>query len=328
MKDSPLPHELQRFSGLADLAFRGGGEWSASCPHCGGAGRGRDEPSDRFRLFARSGKDNARVWCRRCGYFEWADQNEKQDEAQLQRVNEERAKLAQREERRLRSKIEALQQAAYWRGWHDAMTDQQRAMWRAQGVIDFNIDYYKLGYCPDYVYNHAGDQYHSASMTIPHYGEGWQLVNIQHRLLAPVAGAGRYRQMSGLPASMFRTEPGEKLAGAVLVVEGAKKAIVTYTHLGLKPLGRQMLIVGVTSKAPSKEMLAELANCEPVYLALDPDAYLSNDRSAPAVNRVANRMGRERVRIVKLPCKPDDMLTMYGGTGEDLIAFLKVATAA
>lgn len=234
-----------------------------------------------------------------------------------------RQREAVKEEARLQSKIKALQEAAYWQGWHDAMNQQQRELWHRQGIIDYFIDYYKLGYCPDYTYNHNGQMWHSPSMTIPHYEGDWRLINIQHRLLDPVDGAGKYRQMAGLPASMFRTEPEQELTGPALVVEGAKKAIVTYTHVGPDIQGVRAAFVAVTSKTPSADMLAELADCEPVYLALDPDAYIG--KGTPAINRVVKKLGRERVRLVKLPVKPDDFFTMYGGTAEDFRPFLRQA---
>lgn len=327
-RQRPLPPELSHYANLHDLTWRGSGEWSAACPHCGGTEHvsGR---SDRFRLFAAGGGHNARVWCRRCGFFEWADQDERPDPVKIAQARKLQATYAQAEAERIAAKVQALQEAAYWRGWHDAMSQQQRALWHEQGIIDFMIDYYSLGFCPDHRYQHEGRQYHSPTMTIPHYREGWELANVQHRLLLPADGAGKYRQMAGLPAAMFRTEPDEALSGAVLVVEGAKKAIVTYTHLGPRPLGFNMQIVGVPSKTPGGEMLGQLVDCEPVYLALDPDAYTAvKGTGRPAINRLAELLGRERVRVVKLPCKPDDLLTRYKGTAEDLRHFLRQAVSA
>lgn len=327
-RQRPLPPELSHYANLHDLTWRGSGEWSAACPHCGGSDRVGSGRSDRFRLFAAGGGHNARVWCRRCGFFEWADQDARPDPARIAQARELQAAYAQAEELRVARLIERLREETAWQVWHAAMSHQQRAMWHEQGIIDHMIDYYSLGYNPEYTYRHDGHQYHSPTMTIPHYQEGWELVNVQHRLIKPANGAGKYRQTAGLPAAMFRTEPDDPLRGAVLVVEGAKKAIVTYTHLGTKPIGFPMQIVAVPSKTPGHDLLGQLANCEPVYLVLDPDAYTAvKGKGRPAVNRLAELLGRERVRVVKLPCKPDDLLTRYKGTAEDLRHFLKQAVS-
>lgn len=319
-RQRPLPPELSHYANLPDLAYYGGGEWGSSCPHCAGSDRVGSGRSDRFRLFAAAGGHNARVWCRRCGFFEWADQDERPDPVKIAQARELQASYAQAEAERIAAKVQALQEAAYWRGWHDAMSQQQRALWNQQGIIDFAIDYYSLGYNPSYTYQHDGREYSTPTMTIPHHREGWELVNVQHRLLKPAQGAGKYRQMAGLPAAMFRTEPDEPLRGAVLVVEGAKKAIVVYTNLGMKPLGFPMQIVAVPSKTPGREMLQQLVDCEPIYLALDPDAY---DGSA---QRVGERLGCERVRYVHFPAKPDDLIVQYGLSAQDLKKYLTRAT--
>jgi hypothetical protein len=324
MRDKPLPPDLTKYNLQPDLTYRGNNEWSASCPQCGGADTSRRDKSDRFRLFAATSDHDARVWCRNCGFFEWTGADAELDVAKALKAKAERKRLAEAERQRIKSKIKDLETAAFWKGWHAAMTDLQRDLWRREGIIDYAIDYYKLGYCAEYV---TGDGWKSPSMTIPHWGKDWHIVNVQHRLLEPPRPNDKYRQTAGLPASMFLTEPDEELGGPALIVEGAKKAIVTYTNLGEKPLGRHMLTVGIPSKTPSAKMLEQLKDCEPVYLMLDPDAYFSNG-GIPAVNRVTAKLGRGRVRVVKLAVKPDDFFNIYGGKTSQLLPYLKQAVAA
>jgi hypothetical protein len=140
----------------------------------------------------------------------------------------------------------------------------------------------------------------------------------------PVPG-DKYRQMAGVPAAMFLTEPDEPLIGGVLVVEGAKKGIVTYSHIDTK---LNLTVVAIPSKTPSADMLEMLNKADPVYLALDPDAYwptVSKDGrvTSPNINKIALKLNRERVIIVKLPCKPDDLFVEYGGDTADLTHFIK-----
>lgn len=323
--NNPPPTDIANAWGhLPHMRQRGHNEWSSACPQCGDSGHNGNDAPDRFRMFAAESGKGARGWCRSCGYFAWAETNERPTPERVREATAERLLLAQQERERIAAKIRAVEQAAYWQGWHDAMTEKQRKLWYIEGIGDTAIDYYKLGFCPDHLYQHEGQTYHSPTMTIPHYGDGWHLTNVQHRLLNAVNGAGRYRQMAGLPPAMFRTEPGEPLKGALFVVEGAKKAIVVYDKLGK----RSGLIVGLPGKAPSADMLESLANCEPIYLCLDPDAYMptlaANGAVIPAaVNRLAAKLGPERVRIVKLPVKPDDFFVLHDGTIGDMLPYIR-----
>jgi len=325
---SDLSPEAQRkWGNLPHLTKRTSSEWSAACPSCGeGSHMGNDKP-DRFRIKApvKHG-EQWRGFCRRCGFFEFVDQGERQKPltvVEIVQARQERARLQKAEQERLRAKIESLQTEAYWRGWHDAMTTVHRQLWHQQGIPDYFIDYYSLGYCADHPYNWDGQTHHSPSLTIPHWDFDKRIVNIQHRLLNPAKGAGKYRQTAGLPAAMFITDlDADKLENRVLVVEGAKKAIVTYMHLGSQLDGKDFSVVGVPSKTPGKALLSKLSECELIYLALDPDAYFGPN---PAAMSVAQELGRERVRLVRLPVKPDDFFTEYDGECDQFKAFMRNA---
>ncbi|HEB28226.1 MAG TPA: hypothetical protein ENI05_10690 [Porticoccus sp.] len=152
-------------------------------------------------------------------------------------------------------------------------------------------------------------------MTIPFFDVGWKAVNVQYRLTDPPAGVGKYRFTHGLPTPLFLTNPYDKPAGPTLLVEGAKKAIVCFDNID------DLNIVAIPSKAPPARILESLSECDPIYIALDPDAYVANG-GKPAVNRVVAKLGRERCRIVKLPCKADDLFTRHGGTAADMNEFI------
>lgn len=321
----PLPAELaEKWGRLPHITYRGNGEWSASCPVCADAGHyGNDKP-DRFRMFAAGHGKSARGWCRRCSFFEWADANSniRPDPVKIKQQQELARQYAEAEARRIEAKIKALTDAAYWQGWHDAMSESQRQLWREQGIVDSLIDVYGLGYKPDHTYYHDGNKHHSPAMTIPHHEKG-QVVNVQYRLTRPVNGAGKYRQTAGLPAAMFLTEPDSDITGHVLVVEGAKKAIVTYQETGGGYCNKQkMTIVGIPSKTPSSDMLNKLVDCEPIYICLDPDAY-GKDSSA---RRMGEKLGAERVLFVRLPAKPDDLFTVYGLDSKAFSNYVRYAT--
>jgi len=314
----PLPADIiERFGNLPDAQHQTGNEFSSACPECGG-GRGGNDPSDRFRIWQRDGQAS-NFWCRRCGFKGFADDDKpgrKLDPVRIKELEELRAEQAAREQRRLKARIEELQQAEYWRGWHDAMQEQHRKLWREQGIPDSLQDWFKLGYTPDYTYGTNGSLHHSPAMTIPVFDVGWEAVNVQYRLLQPANGAGKYRFTSGLPAPLYLTDPDEEPAGATLLVEGAKKAIVLFAHMGHK-----YKVVAVPSKMPAGALIERLGNCDPVYVTLDPDAY-SDGQSA---QRVGMMLG-DRARFVRLPDKPDDLIVEYGMTPAMIENYIKRAT--
>lgn len=317
MKDRPLPQELQHFSNQPDLQYRGSDEWSASCPRCGGGGN-RHDMSDRLRLFAAGGGHNARVWCRQCEYFEWADANtsEPPDPAKIKEQEQVRREMRERENQQMRSRIEALERNSYFLGYHDGMNGRQREMWRKEGIGDGLQDYFKLGYVERRKF-YAGERpFNSDAMTIPIFGAGWQILNVQYRIMDPPASVGKYRFTPGLPAPLFLTDPDNEPTGPTLILEGAKKSIVLYAHLGHK-----FTVVAVPSKMPGKHLIERLDNCDPVYIVLDPDAY-TDKHSASRFGRMVG----DRARFVRLPAKADDLFTLYGFTSLMLMNYINQAT--
>lgn len=324
MRDIRLPSDLaRRWGHLPDLANRGRKEWSAACPQCGGADRARHDRSDRFRMFAADNGHGARGWCRQCHYFAFADDDQEQPSAEAIRIaTAERLALTEKENKRIRDKIHRIADSNFWQAWHTDMAPEHRELWIQQGINEWAIETYQLGYCPDHKTMHNGQEWHSPTMTIPHFAPGWKWVNLQHRLLNPPEPGDKYRQMAGLPSAMFLTEPDEAPSGPTIVVEGAKKAIVCYLNLAPK-----YGVVAVPSKTPSQDILDQLKDADPIYLMLDPDAYITDGKTVPAINRILKRL-HGRARIVQLPVKPDDFFTMYRGDSRDMTLFIKQAVAA
>jgi hypothetical protein len=278
-------------------------------------------------MFAGEPGRNARGFCRQCRYFSWVDEdlpNERPSQEQIAIATAERLRLLEIEHQRVKEKLQRVASADFWKRWHEDMEPIQRGMWYQQGINDWAIETYQLGYCGDYTFFYDGTEYHSPTMTIPHFGHSWELVNIQHRLLLPPEPGDKYRQMADVPAAMFLTEPDNELSGSILVVEGAKKAIVTHLNFG-----HELTTVGIPSKTPSLDMLEKLDRCEPVYLALDPDAYFPTTTKdgriiPPAVSRIAAKLDG-RAMIVKLPVKPDDFFFVHGGKPDDMRAYIRQA---
>lgn len=316
MIDRPLPPELaRRWGNLPDLKYRGGDEWSAACVKCGGADRHRSDLSDRFRLF---GGDRPRAWCRRCSYFAFADDDQAAPTKEArEQAEQERLRLAELEAQRIQAKIDELRKEAYWLGYHDGMNDFHRDIWRHQGIRDELQDYFQLGYVEKRRFFDGAQPFYSPAMTIPVFDIGWEAVNVQYRLMSPPDGVGKYRFTYGLPTPLFLTNPYIEPEGDVLLVEGAKKAIVTFDKLD------DLYIVAVPSKVPPLQILARLSNADVVYIALDPDAYLEGKSSA--ASRIGIALG-DKARYVRLPSKPDDFFTMYGGSQCQFMRYVRQAT--
>lgn len=322
MRQPPVDIQ-QRFGALHDHRYRGNGEHSAACPVCGGA-RGGNDPSDRFRFWEREGASN--FWCRRCGFSGFTDDNQPDqplDAERIRELEELRKRESAREEARLRAMVEELQQQAYWRGWHDAMTEQQRQLWREAGIPNEFQDYWQLGYLPEKHVGYDGQMYTTPALTIPYFAAGWRAQTVQYRLLLPPATSDKYRFHPGLKSALWMAEPDSELTNAVILCEGMKKAAVVFIEMVARRNGRYT-VVSVPSKMPGEHLLGALANADPLYVVLDPDAYSAQHGQKPAVNRLA-KMVEAPKRLVKLPCKADDFFTLYGGTPGDFAQYLRLA---
>ena len=325
MIEQPLPPDIvARFGHLPDHKYRGSGEHSSACPQCGGA-RGGKDLSDRFRFWERPGQ-SSNFWCRRCGFQGFTDDNKpghKLSEAEILELEQVRQREAEREAQRLRAKIEELQKQAYWLGWHDAMNEGHRALWKQAGIPKQFQDFWQLGFT-----NYETPDFSSPALTIPYFAPGWDATTIQYRLTNPPAPNDKYRFQAGLKSSLWLSLPDEPPANATILCEGMKKAAVTFIELVARAEGNYS-VVAVPSKMPGKELLHLLQDCDPVYIVLDPDAYYPTKTPdgrivAPSINRLI-KMIKAPKRIVKLPLKADDFFTMHGGTAANFLSFLNGA---
>lgn len=313
-----LPHDIiERFGYLPDAKHRTANEFSSACPQCGG-GRGGHDLSDRFRIWERPGQAS-NFWCRRCGFQGFTDDNrpgKQMSEAEILELETIRQREAAKEERRLQVKIDELRREAYWQGWHDAMNNQQRELWRQAGIPNEFQDYWQLGYTSSY----RGHDFTSPAMTIPYFTNGWQAQTVQYRLLNPPAPSDKYRFQAGLKTTVWQADPDAEIKNAVVLCEGMKKAAVTFIELVAKGNGR-FCVVSVPSKSPGADLMQMVANADPLYIVLDPDAFEGRN---PAINRIVKLVSCPR-RIVKLPVKADDFFTMYHGTAGEFEKYLNMA---
>lgn len=327
MRDKPLPADMvTRWGHLRFLQYKGNGEWHSECPVCGdsGHGPGNGQP-DRFHLHEADGSGNARGACRRCGHFEWVDQDNAQppDPERIKQTEELRRRYAEQEQLRLRSMIEKFRQGAAWKAYHDAMREAHRALWRRAGIPDNFQDYWELGFT-----EYETRDFRSPALTIPYFQPGREAVNIQYRLTNPPQPNDKYRFSYGLKPDLWLSEPEAAPSGSCLLVEGMKKAAVCFIELVAKS-SHGLAVVAVPGKTPGQEMMEKLAGCEPIYVALDPDTYFPTRTANGSVEPAAVRLGRmlgDRARYVKLPAKADDLFVDYGMNASRFMRYVRHAT--
>lgn len=304
-----LPQELNKWAHLNDLTSKGRGLWTAWCPVCGSDGHiGTDKP-DRFQIYesgtGRSGK--ARGWCRRCGHLEFADDQIGKHWSNEQREEADRARreYAANENERLQAKIKWLQQQDFWRDWHHNMEPAKKELWHSHGIGDWAIDMHKLGFT-DERYDSCG-----GALTIPYFRND-KIQTLQFRLIDPPHIGDKYRFESGTTAAWFMPFPYGDIEGVVVVLEGAKKALVTWEKADdVKYKGKSVTFIATPSKNVPARLFDELGNVELLIWMLDPDAYTPTHNNGkklrPAINRNIELAGSDRSLIVRTVAKIDDM---------------------
>lgn len=308
-----LPFEFSGLQGRVQyVTRRGTTEFSSSCPDCHGEIHQDGTYPDRFRMFLKSAATGKPLgWCRSCGYTwwpgkddgrEWRPTPEQHKAWVIQREISERERAAT-----AAHAIDLLQQEQVWLKYHDQLTDDVRDVYRKRGIADFWVEYLKLGYNPAKWYRHNGENYVGAALTIPVFEPGgtWRVLNVKNRLTNPVDPGDKYRpEVAGLPVALYVTEPEAQLRGRCMLVEGEFKAIVTYTTLD----DPDTLVIGLPSKSPDTDLLAKLAECDPIIICLDPDGYRADAKQhKPAIERLTAALGK-RSRVMRLPEKIDDLI--------------------
>jgi hypothetical protein len=272
-------------------------EWHGPCPMCGG--------KDRFVIFTDRNYPSWNWFCRVCHpEHAWIDELNPRLKAPLS--TEQKIEYARQAEQRLaaeikraQSAIEMMRHERRWLEYHASLDQQARAMWESWGVPEFWQDYWKLGYDPDHIISTPAGDWHTATMTIPIFEPlTWQIVNIRHRLMNPPRPGDKYRpERAGLPAAFFVAEPERDLSGQLMLVEGEKKAMVTFITAD----SEKLQVIGAPGKNLSPELIKQLRNAEPIYILLDPDA-------AGEASRLARAIGPERCRVIDFGMKIDDAI--------------------
>lgn len=227
-----------------------------------------------------------------------------QADAAAQRL-ESKIRQTEQELERARAVLKELNDARKWETYHEGMTDFARQLWEKRGVPAWYQDFAFFGFDADHVVFHNGAEYHTPTLTIPIFAPvSRECLTIKHRLLNPPdkSHGNKYRpERAGLGSHLFVADPDTALAGKVVVVEGEIKAAVTFATLE----SDKWQVVGLPGKTPSAELLSQLSSAEQLVLCLDPDARKET-------LELGDKLGAERVRVLELPDKIDDMIVRYG----------------
>jgi len=307
MRDAALPVEFSALLGRVSNVNRvSSAEWSSSCPQCGGAPHKDGSYPDRFRMWTKAnGKNKVMGWCRRCSYVWFPTFEKPMSKEEFEAWRKEQ--LAIERERKLAAEraIALLQSQKIWVQYHSRLNTWAIETLTGWGISPKWQEYWQLGLMEDYTV-HGKEEYHSPAITIPVWQLGGAVSNVKLRVLNPKNSNDRYR-------SLYKTGEGQPFVAwnrtkfdDCLIVEGEKKAMVTAIHSK-----RDVQIIGVPTKTPSKEMLQKFSMYGKIYLCLDPDAS-QEEKGINALTRMANMLGRERVAVIKLPGKIDDLIVQHG----------------
>lgn len=310
-RETSLPPDFAELNGAVNyIVKRGIGQFSSSCPNCGGMVHPDGQWPDRFVLWQQSRATGKPMgWCRSCGYIwhpgklkgetwkpthdqvlEW--ERERKEAEELRRSEVERA-------------LALLEAEASWRRYHEQLNEQARAEYHRRRIDDFWIDFWELGYCPEKFASHAGQTFSSPSLTIPVFEPvSKRPLNVKHRLLRPLDPGDKYRpDIRGLSPALYFADLEKPVGGnRLLVVEGEFKAMTTY--IGLDDPDLQ--VVGLPGKAPDLSLIEPLNQYQDIVISLDPDAYITS-KGVPAITRLVNQF-QKPVRVMQLVGKIDDML--------------------
>jgi len=277
------------------------------CPRCGTSGPN----TDRFKLFLSPyGKSNGpRVWCRRCGFMSYLDDDKRVTAEDVAILRAETVRRREVEREKQLKILGSLRHSNIHLTYFNNLLDDERAIaydyWASEGIAFDTIKKLKLGYCRNCP---TAPGHESFTLPVLYNGELW---NVRHRLRNP-NGSGKYRpEMPGLPSILWNADDLNAGADEILVMEGEKKQIVTKQETGL------ISVATMGDRAFLPQWAKYFNKFRKVYVCQDP----GSERHA---RRIAKLIGGNAV-VMNLPVKADDFFVKYGGTSEQFREYMALA---
>lgn len=237
----------------------------------------------------------------------------------LEEIRIEEQAIKERKEARLRE----LQIAEKHLFYHKTRGEWAREMWNTRGLDEGMQDWFYLGACDDFSYKHKDELYHSPTLSIPFLGETNELLYLQHRLVNPINPKDKYRPDMGsreidLPPFMAVPTMGLSFKGGlVLVVEGAIKAMVTWSRLTIA----DVQVIGVPTQGGYKYLTEQLKD-KKVIVIPDPKGNTKNENILAQPIELARATGG---KLLTLPDKIDDYLVSLEVTPNGFYKLLQQA---
>lgn len=312
MREDTLPVEFSPLSGKVQYVRRvTANEYSGSCPQCGGVPHQNGEFPDRFRMWTNAtGKNKIMGWCRHCSYLWFPDTERAMKPHEFAQWRKDALEAEKRRKAEAEKAIQLLRSEKIWELYNHKLHEFSYAqdVLKSWGIRQDWADYWKLGFHPDYkCYNKQDGEYFTPAITIPIWQHDWDMRNIKVRTLNPKNSSDRYRALYKVGHDFpFVALPGLK-NDTCLVVEGEKKAMVCAEWSDSK-----FQVIGVPSKAPSADALQVLDRYGKLIVCLDPDAAKVEQNGKSPLRRFVEMVGSERVMVLNLPGKVDDMIVENG----------------
>ena len=316
----------------------GGNRYACACPLHGG------DNTTAFSIFVKDGRWIWKCWTGNCGQgdlitfvevwqglkfkeaCEWINGGAIEDAQGMKESAEQRHAAALIEEIAAKERTEArrkeLQVANIHVHYHEGMAQWMKDKWTEAGIDEGMQAFWTLGGCEDFTYKDAEDLYHSPTLTIPVFAETRELLTIQHRLLNPHNPKSKYRpEKTGLHAHPFLAVPEMGYdGGKILVVEGAKKAMVTWTRSD-----SDWQCIGVDSQEMYKSMIEVLKPAGARVIVISDPNTEGNPNALRKAWHLAKEIGGAMVNI---PAKIDDLILQTEMNQDGLYNLIKQARKA
>lgn len=241
-------------------------------------------------------------------------------EKRLEEARLEEIAATQRKEARLRELQETERHLVYCKQRAESQWAQE--MWTQAGLDEGLQDFFYLGANEDFRYWEKKIEYHSPTLTIPYFDEHMNPIFINHRLVNPINPKSKYRpDVSGIDVPDFLSIPTMGYDGdLVIVVEGAKKAMVTWSKA---PTETQ--VIGVSTQGAYKQLEEKLKGKvgKKVIVIPDPDKPTEKNEKVLTQSRdLARAVGG---KILRIPEKVDDFIVRAGISSDSFYKLLKQA---
>jgi hypothetical protein len=254
-----------------------------------------------------SGKNKVMGWCRNCSYVWLPDTNKPISPEEFEKWRKEQLQRETTRKLEAEKAIKLLESDCLWEKFHHELAKNPLGLQTMEswGIPQSYAEYWKLGFIQDYTVHAKDGEYHRPAISIPVWQKDGKISNIKVRILEPKTSADRYRNWykigTAKPFVAWRNSPYDNC----LLVEGEKKAMVSALHCRMEKIGIQ--VIGIPSKTPDEDAIKQFDGYKNIYVCLDPDAEVA-EKGISALQRIINMLGRERLNLIKLPAKIDDML--------------------